>query len=174
MWNLKVLIVEDERMTAETDAAKIRAYDIVVKIVTSGNEAMSTIRKWLPDLVVLDLKLPGKNGPNIAMEMMNDPMLRWISKVSNSGDMRAGDSMGQQFFNVTQRDFDNPIMIDKSKPADGMVNNLIAAIGITLWERMRRIPPKMVNYLNELNKGRKDWVEIRQPDDTGTIDLGVH
>jgi len=59
---LSLLIVDDDEIMRDTlsDVLKKKGYD--VSVASSGNEALSAIRKNIVDLVVLDMRLPDLDG----------------------------------------------------------------------------------------------------------------
>ena len=65
----KILIVEDDISIAdiEKDYLEINGYD--VKLVHDGSLAMKVFNEYNPDLVLLDLMLPGKDGYELCHEM---------------------------------------------------------------------------------------------------------
>jgi len=58
----RVLIVEDERTIAESVAARLRAEGFTVDVAHDGPSAVATAAATRPDLVVLDVMLPGFDG----------------------------------------------------------------------------------------------------------------
>ncbi|WP_320068975.1 response regulator transcription factor [Micromonospora sp. RTGN7] len=62
MRERRVLVVEDERTIAESVAARLRAEGFTVEIAGDGPGAVTRFRAWQPDLVVLDVMLPGFDG----------------------------------------------------------------------------------------------------------------
>ncbi|MFF5177181.1 response regulator transcription factor [Micromonospora sp. NPDC000316] len=62
MKERRVLVVEDERTIAESVAARLRAEGFLVEIATDGPSAVERFRTGQPDLVVLDVMLPGFDG----------------------------------------------------------------------------------------------------------------
>ena len=64
-----VLIVEDEQILAQAmrDYLARRGYEPVV--VQSGEEALGALPSAEPDLVVLDYRLPGKDGLAVLREV---------------------------------------------------------------------------------------------------------
>ena len=60
-----LLIVEDERSIAEGLAITLEAEGFKVAWVSDGREAVSVWERVQPDLVVLDLMLPGMSGTDI-------------------------------------------------------------------------------------------------------------
>ncbi|HTJ31448.1 MAG TPA: response regulator transcription factor [Acidobacteriaceae bacterium] len=58
----RILIVEDERKIADAIAAGLRDEQYEVEVAYSGEEALSRIAQISPDVMVLDIMLPGKDG----------------------------------------------------------------------------------------------------------------
>src|SRR5436309_5512122 len=58
----RVLIVEDKRTIAESVAARLRAEGFTVVLAHDGPAAVAKARAGRPDLVVLDVMLPGYDG----------------------------------------------------------------------------------------------------------------
>lgn len=58
----RILVVEDERTIAESVAARLRAEGFLVDMAYDGPTAVTMARTTKPDLVVLDIMLPGFDG----------------------------------------------------------------------------------------------------------------
>ncbi len=58
----RILVVEDERTIAESVAARLRAEGFAVDLAHDGPSAVAQARDTAPDLVVLDVMLPGFDG----------------------------------------------------------------------------------------------------------------
>jgi DNA-binding response OmpR family regulator len=58
----RVLVVEDERTIAESIAARLRAEGFAVDVAHDGPAAVARARAVEPELVVLDVMLPGFDG----------------------------------------------------------------------------------------------------------------
>lgn len=58
----RVLVVEDQRDLAELLAHNLRLEGLDVRTVGDGREVLDLVRSWAPDLVLLDLMLPGMDG----------------------------------------------------------------------------------------------------------------
>lgn len=65
----RILIVEDEPKLATLLQDYLRASSFETENVADGNEAIPAIRRYQPDLVVLDLMLPGRDGLDICREL---------------------------------------------------------------------------------------------------------
>jgi two-component system phosphate regulon response regulator PhoB len=68
-----VLIVEDERDIAEMIAYNLNKEGFLTRIATTGEAALSFIAKSPPDLVLLDLMLPGLNGLAVCRRIKQTP-----------------------------------------------------------------------------------------------------
>ncbi len=66
---LRVLIVEDNLDVADSLRMLLAAYDAVVHCVYAGQEAVSAVTEFAPEVVLLDLHMPGKDGMAVAREL---------------------------------------------------------------------------------------------------------
>src|SRR4029078_13416927 len=57
-----ILVVDDEASIAQAVAARLRSEGFIVHIARDGPSAVTTCDELRPDLVVLDLMLPGLDG----------------------------------------------------------------------------------------------------------------
>ncbi|NQU44186.1 response regulator [bacterium] len=73
-----ILVVEDEEDILELVSYKLSKEGYGVTGVASGEEALKTARERLPDLVVLDLMLPGLDGLEVCRILKNDPSTHHI------------------------------------------------------------------------------------------------
>jgi len=62
MSSRRVLVVEDEVTIADAVAARLRAEGFDVQTAGNGPDAVAGVASWRPDLVVLDIMLPGFDG----------------------------------------------------------------------------------------------------------------
>ena len=77
----QILVVEDERDIAALVAYHLTKEGFRVRTVGSGDDAMASMRSERPDLVVLDLMLPGFSGLEILEEMRRRPELSEVPVV---------------------------------------------------------------------------------------------
>ncbi len=62
MSNRRVLVVDDDPTIAESVAVRLRAEGLHVDIASDGPSAVAACRSSQPDLIVLDVMLPGFDG----------------------------------------------------------------------------------------------------------------
>ena len=65
----RVLVVDDDAALAEMLTIVLRNEGFVSEIVTRGDEAMAAFRTFRPDVVLLDLMLPGRDGIDVCREI---------------------------------------------------------------------------------------------------------
>jgi DNA-binding response OmpR family regulator len=65
----RVLVVEDDRTVAEVVTRYLEREGFVVESVGDGNEALARADAQLPDLVVLDIMLPGLDGLEVCRRL---------------------------------------------------------------------------------------------------------
>lgn len=65
----RVLVVDDERMVTEVIERYLAREGYDVRLATDGNTALRVGLEWSPDLVVLDLMLPGIDGMEVCRRL---------------------------------------------------------------------------------------------------------
>jgi two-component system response regulator MtrA len=68
----RVLIVDDDTALAEMLGIVLRNEGYETSVVTRGDEAVPTYREFKPDLVLLDLMLPGMDGIDVCKEIRTE------------------------------------------------------------------------------------------------------
>lgn len=94
-----ILIVEDEEDIAELVAFNLKRSDYKVEHAADGLQGLSKARELMPDLIVLDLMMPGLDGIGVFKELRRDPATRPIPVVmltarSQTEDKIAGLELG--------------------------------------------------------------------------------
>src|SRR5919204_6435895 len=68
----RIAVVEDEATIAASVAARLRSEGFDVEIARDGVAAVDLCRTYRPDLVVLDLMLPGIDGLEVCRRIQRD------------------------------------------------------------------------------------------------------
>jgi len=68
----RILVVEDDRTIAEAVAARLRAEGFRVDLAGDGPSAVAAVARSRPDLVVLDVMLPGFDGLEVCRRIQAD------------------------------------------------------------------------------------------------------
>lgn len=94
-----ILVVDDEEDILELVEYNLVKAGYTCTCVASGSEAVRYVRSTLPDLIILDLMLPGLDGFEVCTVLKNDPKTRQIpilmlTAKGTEGDVVRGLEMG--------------------------------------------------------------------------------
>ena len=81
----RVLVVDDLEASAETLMALLEMEGFDVKVANEGMAALQIARDFRPDVVLLDIGLPGMNGFEVANSLREDPLTRGALLVALTG-----------------------------------------------------------------------------------------
>ena len=70
-----VLVVEDELALQEAMQLKLEQAGITVRTASTGEEALKILESYRPDLMMLDIVLPGIDGLEVLRTIRNNPLL---------------------------------------------------------------------------------------------------
>ncbi len=76
MSGKKILVVDDEANLTRSMAFILRKEGYDVEIASNGEEAILKAQNSRPDLMLLDVMMPKKNGYEVCQEIREDPKLR--------------------------------------------------------------------------------------------------
>lgn len=104
----KVLLIEDDPFLSSLLANRLKREGFDVLNVKNGSEAVKSLKSFLPDLVLLDLILPGKSGFEVLEEMQADPQapkvpVIVISNLGQDTDMARGKELGSVDYIIKAR-----------------------------------------------------------------------
>jgi DNA-binding response OmpR family regulator len=95
----KILVIEDDKFLRELISQKIlkEGYDIAEAV--DGEKGIEAVKKEMPDLVLLDLILPGIDGFEVLARIKADPSVAQIpviilSNLGQKDDIEKGIKMG--------------------------------------------------------------------------------
>lgn len=101
----KILIIEDDKFLRQLVSRKLSKQDFEIAEAVDGESGLEKVKKEDPDLVLLDLILPGMDGFEVLSEIEEDPELSSIPVVilSNLGqkdEIEKGLQMGAEDYLV--------------------------------------------------------------------------
>ena len=94
-WN--VLLVDDEQEFASTLGERLSLRGIRVRVATSGQEALQRVAEEAPQVVILDLMMPGMNGLVVLNQIKaHDPNIQVIllTGMASTGEEITGLDLG--------------------------------------------------------------------------------
>jgi CheY-like chemotaxis protein len=69
----RVLVVDDNRDAAQSLGVLLKLVGVDVHVAYSGQEALDALPVYRPDVVLLDLGMPGMDGEEVARRIRSDP-----------------------------------------------------------------------------------------------------
>src|SRR6516165_168358 len=81
----RILVVDDNRDSADSLATLLRLVGHDVRTVHDGRQALSVAATYRPDLVLLDIGLPGMDGFAVARHLRSRPELAGVVLVALTG-----------------------------------------------------------------------------------------
>lgn len=84
---LRILIVEDDKQFSDflNEALSGDGFDLEVIVANDGFEAGRQLQKSLPQIVLLDIMLPGIDGFTVCQQLHTDPETRQIRVIAMTG-----------------------------------------------------------------------------------------
>ena len=69
----KILIAEDDKFLANAYRVKLEKSGFELRLASDGEEVLDILRDFTPDLILLDLVMPKKDGFTVLAEIRADP-----------------------------------------------------------------------------------------------------
>jgi len=101
-----VLVVDDARFFREMIKDILKDLPVELVMAADGNEAWDVISSQQPQLVLLDLNIPGKSGKEILQALKGLPQLSGVKVLAMSG-VERGDETASQVKAIGATDFIN-------------------------------------------------------------------
>lgn len=127
MGKKKILVVDDEPDFLEVITTRLEAYDYDVTTASNGDEALDKIKNNKPDVILLDILMPGSDGLDVLKKIRkidNKIPIYMITAFSTDERFRMANKLGASGFIVKTNDLSKEI------------NNITAALDMS--ERYRK------------------------------------
>jgi len=109
----KILLVEDEAFLSSLLALKLEQEGFEVEKAMDGEEAFTILERFTPDLILLDLILPKRNGFEYLEMLRNDPRFNKIPVIITSNLGQDSDVERGKTFGVIEYIIKNKLSIDE-------------------------------------------------------------
>ncbi len=103
MNDKKVLIIDDDRQVSLALSIRLKASGYDVDVAGDGESGLEKLAAGAPDVVLLDMRMPGIDGLEVMRQMKQDPRLAdipviFVSANAQETAKRAALNAGGQFF----------------------------------------------------------------------------
>ncbi len=100
----KVLVVEDEEDVADSLTFALGLKGLTCQAAGNGPEALIKASRFVPDVILLDLNLPGLDGLEVCLRLKSEPSLK-----------------NTKVFVVSARSADRDVFLTRQVGADGFI-----------------------------------------------------
>jgi len=87
----RILLVEDNELNRDMLSRRLQRRGFEVDMAKDGQSAVDSVRRSPPDLVLLDMGLPLKDGWEVAQELKGDPATTQVPIVALTAHAMVGD-----------------------------------------------------------------------------------
>jgi len=77
-----ILIVDDDERSIELTRDVLEAHGYLVYSATTGHDALKLAREIQPDLILMDIRIPGMDGLDVTRALQDDKATRQIPVVA--------------------------------------------------------------------------------------------
>ena len=108
----RILVVEDNMLVQEVYASALQQLDCEVVTADDGQEALELAAEETPDLIIMDVMLPGVSGLDLVRQMKADPALKDVPIIVVTTMATAGDE-SKVLESGTDAYLPKPIQVDQ-------------------------------------------------------------
>ena len=118
MKDMKVLLVDDEEEFVKALAERLKMRDLRSDTVLDGEEALSFVEDQEPDVMVLDLKMPGIDGMEVLRQVRNAyPKIQVIILTGHGTEKHEEEAKRLGAFDYLEKPVNLDVLVKKMKAA---------------------------------------------------------
>ncbi len=121
-----ILLVEDDVILVEMYQAKFELEGHVVRVANNGEECLTILESYIPELILLDILMPKLNGFHVLKEIKKQPTLRQIPVILLTNLGEAEVDMNQELANALGV---NDYLIKSHHTPDEVVDKVVKVLG---------------------------------------------
>ncbi len=115
---MKILLVDDEEEFVSTLGERLKIRGLDTEVALSGEEALAQVEKRVPDVVVLDLKMPGIDGLSVLGRLKSrHPSIQVIILTGHGSERDKDSALRQGACGYLQKPVEIDALIDAVKDA---------------------------------------------------------
>lgn len=88
---LRILVVDDNPLNITLAEVVLLAEQFAVETAADGSEAMQKVASFQPDLILLDIQMPGMDGLEVTRDLKANPATRHIRVIAFTAFAMRGD-----------------------------------------------------------------------------------
>jgi len=133
MDDIKILLVDDEEDFIKTLAERLDMRDLSSDVALDGQEALQVVDDSAPDVMILDLKMPGIDGMEVLRRVRERfPNIQVIIQTGHGNDLDEAEAQRLGAFDYLKKPVDIEVLVERIRAAAeqarrGMDNSMSAA-----------------------------------------------
>ena len=129
MGKIQVLLVDDEQEYVQSLSERMANDGIDCQVANSGEEGLEALEKHPPDVLVLDLRMPGMGGMELLERVRRDfPQVQVIILTGHGGEESEKEARGRGAFEYLQKPVDYVRLKDVVNRAWGLTKRVSKAV----------------------------------------------
>jgi DNA-binding NtrC family response regulator len=118
MEDIKILLVDDEEDFVRTLSERLGLRDLSSQVALGGFEAMREMDDSEPDVMVLDLKMPGIDGMEVLRQVRkNFPAIQVIIQTGHGSDREEAEAWRLGVFDYLKKPVDIELLAERIRAA---------------------------------------------------------
>ena len=118
MQDIRILLVDDEEEFVRALSERLRLRDLSSRTAFSGDQAMDFVRDAAPDIVVLDLAMPGTSGMEVLRLLKRRyPGVQVIVLTGHGNDLDEAEARGLGVFEWLRKPVDIEVLVARIRAA---------------------------------------------------------
>ena len=160
-----VVVVDDDLQVCELLTRTLNKEGLRVRTASSGLEGLQMIRELRPQVIILDVMMPGMDGWAVLVQLKADPALLDITVIMLTimDDKKMGYALGAADYMTKPIDRERLLhILKKHLPSQSLASVLVVEDDSTTREMLRRLLEKEGWAVSEAENGRVGLERIRE------------
>ena len=118
MGDIRILLVDDEENFVKTIAERLDLRDLASHSAFNGKQALEFVDDQEPDVMVLDLRMPGIDGMEVLRRVRKSyPDMQVIIQTGHGNDLDEAEARQLGVFDYLKKPVDIELLVDRIKAA---------------------------------------------------------
>jgi DNA-binding response OmpR family regulator len=118
MSDIKILLVDDEQDFISALSERLEIRDLKSNTALDGAQAMNLVSDQEPDIMILDLKMPGINGMEVLRRVKKSyPRVQVIIHTGHVNDLDEAEARELGVFDYLKKPVDIELLVDRIRAA---------------------------------------------------------
>lgn len=133
--NIKILLVDDEEDFVNALAERLNLRDLSSETALDGEAALQFVGNRLPDIMVLDLKMPGIDGMEVLRRVKQFyPRIKVIILTGHDNDLEEAEARQIGVFDYLKKPVDIELLVERIRAAYQEMQQVNTMSAITFAE----------------------------------------